>query len=207
MPRESPLLHVSLFHHQRTAATVQNFQSGEERNGCSKRWEWEPPPGTHSCFLLEREKVQPLKLWLFMDCLPERTWVFEMVFTCWNAVILDYFEHWINDSYCEEKGDSSYHWPADFPKLPGLAFRSALLRRRSRRVNLPSFCVCLSPFKTRWKMQLFILSRLFFISAAPSPPIPDLFSQTLGSLAILERRSGDETDHIPYQVGLRGKNN
>lgn len=57
-------------------------------------------------------------------------------------------------------------------------FCSALLRCRPWRVNLPSFCVCLSPFKTRWKMQLFILSRLFFISAAPSPHTWLVFANT-----------------------------
>lgn len=98
--------------------------------------------------------------------------------TCWNAVILDYYEHWINDSYCEEKGGSSHHCSVDLPKLLGLTFQSALLRHRSWRVNLPSFCVCLSPFKTRWKMQLFILSRLFFISAAPSPHTWLVFTNT-----------------------------
>lgn len=42
--------------------------------------------------------VEPPEIWLFVDCLYRRTWVFEVVFTYWNAVIRGYYEHWVNDS-------------------------------------------------------------------------------------------------------------
>lgn len=41
----------------------------------------EPLPRIRLWFLLER-KVKPDELQLFTACLPERTWAFEVVFTC-----------------------------------------------------------------------------------------------------------------------------
>lgn len=114
-----------------------------------------------------KEKVKPVELWLFMDCLPERTWAFEGVFTCWNAVVLEYVNAGYRKlSYRNKKGKHLPSVPWGLLKLCGFLSPSALERLGSPRVNSPHFVSIESYVQTGWKTQLFILSRPFFISCS-----------------------------------------
>lgn len=155
------------------------------------------PLRTRSWPLLKRDKGQPLELWLFTECLPERTWVFEVFFISWKADILGCSEHWIKDSFCKEKGVVSYPCPGNLLKPSGLTPQAAPFRCRPWTVKQSSFCVCLGPLRTKMeKAALYHVKTIFHFLQHGSPTL-DFFSETLRRSTALGGVSGVETDHIP----------